>query len=158
MISFIFQTSLIMRNGTTTNDMNPRKTSLQWWGKAYRLPRLFTETQHIFEKPWIYYGERCDLIGSDRETIYNKSDDLVCMKGQAEGLEGLRQKGWCLNNLPMIEKVTKRRNTLGKTLRAGGWPDNHNSLSKYFSNEALDEELQLIPSGIIGIDFLSHTL
>lgn len=46
-------------------------------GKAYRLPTLITEIQCIFEKPWMYYTDRCYLIAADGKTIYNNSNDLV---------------------------------------------------------------------------------
>lgn len=50
------------------------------------------------------------------DEIYKKNDQRVCWKGQAGGLEGLRQKGWSVLNMLVIEREAKIRNTQIKLL------------------------------------------
>lgn len=73
------------------------------------LPYLFTWTHEIFERSLTYYKDRPDLmeIGEVR-LIQSKKGFLVCWQGQAEALEELRQKGWSVVNLLLIERESKR--------------------------------------------------
>lgn len=89
-------------------------------GQFYGLPNLFSRTHEMFEKSWVYYRDRHDLmkINSAGE-LENRTDVRVCWNGQARGLEGLRQKGWSVLNLLLIERESRVRNTRVKLLAQG---------------------------------------
>ncbi|APG78847.1 RNA-dependent RNA polymerase [Xingshan nematode virus 4] len=88
-------------------------------GKFLGLPKLFVRTHEFFEKSWIYYNDRGDLISVQDDCLTNKTEKRVCWIGQKGGLEGLRQKGWSIVSLLMIERESKIRNTLIKVLAQG---------------------------------------
>lgn len=82
-------------------------------------PFLITRTHEMFQKSFIYYKDRPDLMEVIDGTIRNICELLVCWDGQEGGLEGLRQKGWSVLNLLIIEREARVRNTLVKTLAQG---------------------------------------
>ncbi|AJR28515.1 polymerase [Mosqueiro virus] len=89
-------------------------------GMCFGLPNLFVRSHEFFQKSIIYYNQRPDLMTPLDETLLNKDpNSLVCWDGQAGGLEGLRQKGWSIVNLLVIERESKIRNTLVKVLAQG---------------------------------------
>ncbi|AJR28341.1 polymerase [Inhangapi virus] len=88
-------------------------------GQFLGYPNLITRTHEFFEKSWIYYAGRADKIWTDGRRIYNQGSGKYCWDGQAGGLEGLRQKGWTILNYLVIERESKRRNTLIKVLAQG---------------------------------------
>ncbi|QVG74767.1 RNA-dependent RNA polymerase [Mononegavirales sp.] len=99
-------------------------------GQFLGYPQLIERTHEIFEKSWIYYGRRSDLIGYDENTdkLYNKSKHRVCWNGQKGGLEGLRQKGWSIVNLLILKRESLHVNTDIKVLAQG---DNQVICSRY---------------------------
>ncbi|APF32078.1 RNA dependent RNA polymerase [Caligus rogercresseyi rhabdovirus] len=72
---------------------------------------LFTRTHEFFQKSFVYYVGRSDLLTTRGNRIVNSTGARVCWDGQDGGLEGLRQKGWSILNLLMIEREKKIRNT-----------------------------------------------
>jgi hypothetical protein len=80
-------------------------------GKFYGLPHLFERTHLFFQECFIYYTVRVDLLIWDGEKIINATDILTSWYGQPGGLEGLRQKGWTLVSMLVIEREGKTRNT-----------------------------------------------
>ncbi|AJR28463.1 polymerase [Manitoba virus] len=107
-------------------------------GECFGLPNLFLRTHEFFQKSLIYYNQRPDLMmcqGDEMFPIHN--DQFVCWNGQAGGLEGLRQKGWSIVNLLVIERESKIRNTLIKVLAQG---DNQTISTCYEMNTVHNEE------------------
>lgn len=88
-------------------------------GKFFGLPKLFERTHEFFEKSLIYYKDRPDLMEIVDGHVQNKPGQMICWNGQAGGLEGLRQKGWSVLNLLVIEREAKIRNTRIKILAQG---------------------------------------
>lgn len=89
-------------------------------GQFFGLPNLFSRTHEFFEKSLIYYRDRPDLMVVKEGKVQNRyPDKLVCWEGQLGGLEGLRQKGWSVLNLLVIERAGKTRNTEIKILAQG---------------------------------------
>lgn len=88
-------------------------------GQFFGLPNLFVRTHEFFEKSLIYYIDRPDLMEVVDGKVQNKGGNLVCWDGQAGGFEGLRQKGWSVLNLLVIEREAKIRNTKIKILAQG---------------------------------------
>lgn len=87
-------------------------------GKFFGLPYLFPH--EVFEKSFIYYRNRPDLMKVDDRQVLNRyPDKLVCWNGQFGDLEGLRQKGWSVWNLLVIERAGKTKNTEIKILAQG---------------------------------------
>jgi len=80
-------------------------------GQFYGLPRLFERTHLFFQECFVYFADRVDLLAWDGEKIVNVSDILTSWYGQLGGLEGLRQKGWTLVSMLVIEREGKTRNT-----------------------------------------------
>jgi mRNA capping enzyme len=109
-------------------------------GKFHGYPNLFTRTHEFFEKSLIYYRDRPDLMTLNGNVVINKKDDeRVCWNGQLGGLEGLRQKGWSVLNLLVIEKESHIRNTRVEVLAQG---DNQVICTNYEINPS-DTELDL---------------
>uniref|UniRef100_A0AAU7L118 Replicase n=1 Tax=Zeugodacus cucurbitae sigmavirus-B2 TaxID=3159479 RepID=A0AAU7L118_9RHAB len=88
-------------------------------GQFLGYPELIARTHEFFEKSWIYYCERADLMMVVDGELKNKTSTRVCWNGQAGGLEGLRQKGWSILNLLVIRREGCSRNTNIKTLAQG---------------------------------------
>ncbi|WPV62771.1 MAG: RNA-dependent RNA polymerase [Wufeng shrew rhabdovirus 1] len=107
------------------------------------LPRLFERTHQFFEESLIYYNDRGDLMDVVSGQIVNKPGYRVCWEGQLGGLEGLRQKGWSVVSLLVIERESKIRNTRVKVLAQG---DNQVICTYYeipssYSSSVLKEEI-----------------
>nr|QBQ65007.1 RNA-dependent RNA polymerase [Taishun Tick Virus] len=88
-------------------------------GQFFGLPNLFTRTHEFFQKSWIYFPDRADQIFLDNQGVPYSPDNRFFWRGQAGGLEGLRQKGWTLLNLLMILRESKIRNTRVTVLAQG---------------------------------------
>ncbi|ABZ81161.1 polymerase [Lyssavirus lagos] len=123
--------------------------------KAFGLSRVFSRTHEFFQKSWVYYSDRSDLIGIWKDQIYclDMAEGPTCWNGQDGGLEGLRQKGWSLVSLLMIERESQTRNTRTKILAQG---DNQvlcptYMLSSGLNNEGLRYELESISKNAMSI-------
>ncbi|AVJ54239.1 RNA-dependent RNA polymerase [Taiwan bat lyssavirus] len=123
--------------------------------KVFGLKKVFSRTHEFFQKSWIYYSDRSDLIGLWKDQIYclDMGDGPTCWNGQDGGLEGLRQKGWSLVSLLMIDRESQTRNTRTKILAQG---DNQvlcptYMLSSGLNNEGLLYELDSISKNAISI-------
>lgn len=90
-------------------------------GKFFGLPNLFSRTHEFFAKSLVYYRDRPDLMRVVNGQVENIDpvNKRVCWNGQRGGLEGLRQKGWSVLNLLVIEREGKIRNTSIKILAQG---------------------------------------
>jgi hypothetical protein len=77
-------------------------------GKFYGLPRLCERTHLFFQYCFVYFADRVDLLLWDGSKIVNSADIRYRQKG---GLEGLRQKGWTLISMLVIEREGQIRNT-----------------------------------------------
>nr|QNS83620.1 RNA-dependent RNA polymerase [Chandipura virus] len=88
-------------------------------GQFLGYPNLIYRTHEFFEKSLIYYNERPDLMKVKNGVLENSTPQRVCWNGQAGGLEGLRQKGWSILNLLVIQREAKIRNTAVKVLAQG---------------------------------------
>ncbi|APG78857.1 RNA-dependent RNA polymerase [Xinzhou nematode virus 4] len=88
-------------------------------GQFLGLPNLFVRTHEFFEQSLIYYNERTDLMRVRGGELIPTTDAKVCWNGQLGGLEGLRQKGWSVVSLLVIERESKIRNTKVKVLAQG---------------------------------------
>jgi Mononegavirales RNA dependent RNA polymerase len=80
-------------------------------GKFDGTPHLFERAHFFFQDCFVYYANRVDLLHWDRKKMVNSSDILTSWYGQKGGLEGLRQKGWTLISMLVIEREGKTRNT-----------------------------------------------
>ncbi|YP_142354.1 L protein [Lyssavirus mokola] len=123
--------------------------------RAFGMKKVFSRTHEFFQKSWIYYSDRSDLIGIWKDQIYclDMTEGPTCWNGQDGGLEGLRQKGWSLVSLLMIERESKTRNTRTKILAQG---DNQvlcptYMLSSGLNNEGLRYELENISKNAMSI-------
>lgn len=88
-------------------------------GQFLGYPNLISRTHEFFEKSLIYYNERPDLMTVVNGQMRNVSSTRVCWNGQKGGLEGLRQKGWSIENLLVIRRESKIRSTVVKVLAQG---------------------------------------
>ncbi|UHK03015.1 MAG: RNA-dependent RNA polymerase [Hangzhou tipula scripta rhabdovirus 1] len=89
-------------------------------GQFHGLPNLFFRTHQFFKDSLIYYRDRPDLLTVKDGMIVNRDPKIrVCWTGQLGGLEGLRQKGWSVLNLLVIERESRIRNTQVKILAQG---------------------------------------
>nr|WHX01969.1 RNA polymerase [Perhabdovirus perca] len=88
-------------------------------GQFLGYPSLIEKTHDFFQNSLIYYNGRPDLMEVRGDDLLNKTDRLVCWDGQEGGLEGLRQKGWSILNLLVIQRESKIRNTKVQTLAQG---------------------------------------
>lgn len=89
-------------------------------GQFLGYPKLIARTHEIFEKSWIYYNARGDLMEINAAgDLVNKTEQMVCWLGQKGGLEGLRQKGWSIVNLLVIKRESLSVNTNVKVLAQG---------------------------------------
>lgn len=79
--------------------------------------------------------------------VGNSTSQRACWSGQAGGLEGLRQKGWSVLNLLVIEKESTLHHTAVKTLAQG---DNQVICTQFVVNKAKTEtELKMNIQGIV---------
>ncbi|AMR98951.1 RNA-dependent RNA polymerase [Piry virus] len=106
-------------------------------GQFLGYPNLILRTHEFFEKSLIYYNGRPDLMTVRNGQIENNSNQRVCWQGQAGGLEGLRQKGWSILNLLVIQREAKIRNTAVKVLAQG---DNQVICTQYKTKQHRDEQ------------------
>ncbi|AZL49346.1 RNA-dependent RNA polymerase [Cuiaba virus] len=88
-------------------------------GQFLGYPNLILRTHEFFEKSLIYFLNRPDLMCVYQGEIQNKTDIRVCWNGQDGGLEGLRQKGWTITSMLMLNRLPRKNNTLIKTLAQG---------------------------------------
>lgn len=88
-------------------------------GQFVGYPNLIQRTHEFFQKSFIYYNGRPDLMIVRGTEVENKQGELVCWNGQEGGLEGLRQKGWSVTNLLVIRREAKLHNTKVKSLAQG---------------------------------------
>nr|WOC29236.1 L protein [Himastelon rhabdovirus 1] len=105
--------------------------------KAFGLSNTITRTHEFFQNSQIYFADRPDLMYIHEGKIYNRTTDMVCWNGQLGGLEGLRQKGWSIISLLMIERESKNRNPRVRTLAQG---DNQVICPTYYIPPGLDPE------------------
>lgn len=89
---------------------------------------LFVRTHEFFQGSLIYYVDRPDLMIPMGDSLISTPGFRVCWEGQAEGLEGLRQKGWSLFNLLALLRVLENYNTKVKIVAQG---DNQLIITKY---------------------------
>lgn len=108
-------------------------------GNAYGLPNLFLRTHEIFQESWIYFADRPDLIRVVHNAIVSLDPNILsCWNGQDGGLEGLRQKGWCLNNMLMTDREDRNKTVKADKMASG---DNQIIYSNYTLKGILEEEL-----------------
>ena len=88
-------------------------------GQFLGYPKLIYRTHEFFQKCLVYYNERPDLMGTDNTVVWNTSPATVVWEGQKGGIDGLRQKGWSILNLLVIQRESKIRNTTVHTLAQG---------------------------------------
>ncbi|AIY25911.1 RNA-dependent RNA polymerase [Lepeophtheirus salmonis rhabdovirus 9] len=81
--------------------------------------RLISRTHLFFEGSLVYYLGRPDLLVPNGDSLTSRGDERVCWEGQAGGLEGLRQKGWSILNMLVIEREMKVRNAKVTLLAQG---------------------------------------
>ncbi|ACB47443.1 L polymerase protein [Vesicular stomatitis Alagoas virus] len=105
-------------------------------GQFLGYPNLIERTHEFFEKSLIYYNGRPDLMRVNGNTLENRTPLNVCWQGQAGGLEGLRQKGWSILNLLVIQREAKIRNTAVKVLAQG---DNQVICTQYKTKKARND-------------------
>ncbi|AXZ78339.1 putative RNA-dependent RNA polymerase [Dillard's Draw virus] len=88
-------------------------------GQFLGYPNLIVRTHEIFEQSLVYYAGDKTLLKVVSGTVVPSGTNISCWQGQAGGLEGLRQKGWTITSLLMIERVSRMRNTKITTLAQG---------------------------------------
>ncbi|UCR92531.1 MAG: L protein [Apis rhabdovirus 3] len=88
-------------------------------GQFLGYPSLIERTHEFFENSFFYHPGRSDLMQIRAGQIENVDGEFVCWYGQAGGLEGLRQKGWCILNLLVIRREGRHRTTKIKCLAQG---------------------------------------
>nr|WAK76831.1 MAG: RNA-dependent RNA polymerase [Yongjia Tick Virus 2] len=106
-------------------------------GQFLGYPNLIARTHEFFQQSLIYYNGRPDLMIVSKDSLKSRGQHLVCWEGQAGGLEGLRQKGWSVLSLLVIQRESKIRNTKVKTLAQG-------------DNQVICTQYKLRPSGCAG--------
>ncbi|DAZ87761.1 TPA_asm: L protein [Sphaeridiorhabdovirus 3] len=88
--------------------------------KAFGFKNLIARTHEIFQKSFVYFANKPEHMEVVDGVIRNKpGSPLVCWHGQAGGLEGLRQKGWSIISLLMINRESRNRNPRVRTLAQG---------------------------------------
>lgn len=89
--------------------------------KAFGYKNLVSRTHEFFEKSLIYHASSPHLFKIDEDLQgVNLSDLRVCWNGQKGGLEGLRQKGWSLISLLMIEEIASQETNTDVRVLAQG--------------------------------------
>ncbi|AJR28409.1 polymerase [Chaco virus] len=111
-------------------------------GQFLGMPNLIERTHEVFNKSFIYFVNRPDLMSVKEGQIVNNSSNKVCWQGQLGGLEGLRQKGWTISSMLMLNRLPRRRNTMIRTLAQG---DNQIVITTYRPRQwSCDEEKLII--------------
>nr|UDL14003.1 MAG: RNA dependent RNA polymerase [Xiangshan rhabdo-like virus 5] len=116
-------------------------------GQCFGLPNLFTYTHKLFETSWIFHKHRLDLIDFTDIIPKNKNCNTPSFcNGIKGGLEGLRQKGWSIISLLIIEHEMEKGPANVKVLAQG---DNqvictNFKLNKNLPNDELVWELSKI--------------
>lgn len=101
-------------------------------GQFFGFANLFSRTHEFFQKSLVYYRDRPDLMKVVDGQVVNRYENMrVTWQGQAGGFEGLRQKGWSVLNLLVIERESRIRNTNVKILAQG---DNQVICTQYALN------------------------
>ncbi|AIW61115.1 RNA-dependent RNA polymerase [Harrison Dam virus] len=117
-----------------------RKESNQYvfrvMGQFMGYPKLFERTHEFFEKSLIYYAGDRSLLRPTSRGIEPTTCIKSCWQGQAGGLEGLRQKGWSILNVILLDRISRKRNTRIKLLAQG---DNQ-IICTHFKITASDQE------------------
>ncbi|AJR28270.1 polymerase [Garba virus] len=108
-------------------------------GQFLGYPNLFERTHEFFEKSLIYYAGDRSLLRASEGKIINSGQIRACWEGQAGGLEGLRQKGWSLLNIILLERIARKRNTKIKLLAQG---DNQVVCTSFKLTNTREETLQ----------------
>ncbi|AJR28373.1 polymerase [Iriri virus] len=81
---------------------------------------LISRTHEVFQRSWIYYAGRSDVLERrGNKIVDNTGKNCFFWEGQAGGLEGLRQKGWTTVSFLVVERESRKRNTLVKVLAQG---------------------------------------
>nr|UNI73977.1 MAG: RNA-dependent RNA polymerase [brine shrimp rhabdovirus 1] len=107
-------------------------------GQFLGYPRLIERTHELFKKCFVYYVRRPDTMSiSERGEIISNSNFPSCWNGQDGGFEGLRQKGWSVIDLLLIERESKIRNTRVGILAQG---DNQVICTHYVIAKGTPEE------------------
>ncbi|UAU42847.1 polymerase [Boteke virus] len=88
-------------------------------GQFMGYPLLFERTHEFFEKSLIYYAGDRSLLKIKDGQIVPSTHIRSCWQGQAGGLEGLRQKGWSILNVILLDRISRKRNTRIKLLAQG---------------------------------------
>nr|WAD86856.1 polymerase [Bimbo virus] len=88
-------------------------------GQFMGYPNLFSRTHEFFERSLIYYTGDRSLFRVNGDDLINTTSIKASWNGQAGGLEGLRQKGWSLLNIVLLERIARKRNTKIKLLAQG---------------------------------------
>lgn len=88
-------------------------------GQFLGYPQLIERTHQFFEESLVYYKERPDLMSVQGNTLVNRGPHRVTWDGQKGGLEGLRQKGWSVLNLLIINREAVRKNVQVSVLAQG---------------------------------------
>nr|AWK27025.1 L protein [Ekpoma virus] len=88
-------------------------------GQFLGYPLLIARTHEIFQKSLIYYPSRPDKMYVSGGKLHSIPGTKYCWQGQKGGLEGLRQKGWSVVSLLMIERESRSRNTKVRCLAQG---------------------------------------
>ncbi|AIY25916.1 RNA-dependent RNA polymerase [Lepeophtheirus salmonis rhabdovirus 127] len=87
--------------------------------KFFGFKSVISRTHEFFKKSLVYYLGRPDLLTPNGDTLETKGEDIMCWEGQDGGLEGLRQKGWSILNMLVIEREKKVRNAKVTLLAQG---------------------------------------
>ncbi|UJY53556.1 L protein [Mundri virus] len=88
-------------------------------GQFFGYPNLIARTHEIFQKSWIYYPSKPNKLQISNNQLRSCPGSLYFWNGQKGGLEGLRQKGWSVISLLMIEREARTRNTMVRCLAQG---------------------------------------
>ncbi|UAU42865.1 polymerase [Nasoule virus] len=99
--------------------MESNKYVFRVMGQFMGYPKLFERTHEFFQKSLIYYAGDKSLLTVSEGKVVNATGLRACWDGQAGGLEGLRQKGWSLLNIILLERIARKRNTKIKLLAQG---------------------------------------
>ncbi|UAU42858.1 polymerase [Sandjimba virus] len=99
--------------------MESNKYVFRVMGQFMGYPKLFERTHEFFQKSLIYYAGDKSLLTISEGKVVNSTSLRACWDGQAGGLEGLRQKGWSLLNIILLERIARKRNTKIKLLAQG---------------------------------------
>lgn len=88
-------------------------------GQCYGLPRLFERTHQFFQDSFVFYASRADTLVIENGELTHSGKIRTSWKGQKGGLEGLRQKGWTLVSMLVLNRECRTRNTRVDMLAQG---------------------------------------